>query len=121
MGYDVFIALVYAKSALDEHAQIIANEEPVILSHATDRQDPIACEEDWRAVWWNEMGRFLLDGRNPKPFSDAVERFREMQFGRMGAGCQKLMFRILERGVGFRYADAFVSNICDGLVNEFCK
>jgi len=64
------------------------------------------------------MGRFLLDGRNPQPFGDAVKRFRRMEFGRMGTGCQKLMFQILDRGVGFRYTDVFITEVCNGLVDE---
>lgn len=47
------------KLLLDEHSHIIASEEPVILTHAVDCQDPIACQEDWHSVWWNGMGRFL--------------------------------------------------------------
>ncbi|KAF8549905.1 hypothetical protein OG21DRAFT_1447278 [Imleria badia] len=119
MGQEVFIALVYAKSALDEHMRLVACEEPVILTHVTDCQDPSACQEDWHNVWWNGMGRFLLDGRNPQPFSDAVERFREMQFGRMSQGCRNLMFQLLDRGTGFRRADLFITEICNGLIQDF--
>lgn len=118
MGNDAFVALVYAKLLLDEHSRIIASEELVILTHAIDCQDPIVCQEDWHSVWWNGMGRFLLDGRNPQPFSDAVKRFRRMEFGRMGTGCQKLMFQILDRGVGFRYTDVFITEVCSGLVDK---
>ena len=119
MGNDAFVALVYAKSVLDEHTRIIASEEPVVLAHANDCQDAITCQEDWHNVWWNGMGRFLLDGRNPQPFSDAVKHFRKMQFGRMGNGCQKLMFDVLERGVGFQHANVFIADICDGFVKQF--
>jgi hypothetical protein len=119
MGNDMFVALVYAKSALDEHTRLVAYEEPVILTHAANCPDPTACQEDWHNIWWNGMGRFLLNGRNPQPFCDAVERFREMQFGRMGQGCRSLMFQVLERGAGFRCADAFSSEICNGLVHDF--
>lgn len=118
IGEEVFVAFVYAKAMLDEHCRIVACEEPVILSHASDCGNPTACQEDWHAVWWNGMGRFLLDGRNPQPFSDAIKRFREMQFGRMGRGCQQLMFQVLDRGVAFRYADTFVKDVCQGLVHD---
>ncbi|KAF8550529.1 hypothetical protein OG21DRAFT_1513919 [Imleria badia] len=119
MGNDVFVALVYAKSVLEEHSRIIACQEPVILTHADDCQDPLACQADWHSVWWNGMGRFLLDAKNPQPFDDAVKRFRKMEFGRMGTGCQQLMFQILERGVGFRYAEVFITSVCSGLVDDF--
>jgi len=118
IGNDAFVALVYAKSLLNKHSCIIASEELVILTHAVDCQDPIACQEDWHSVWWNGMGCFLLDGRNPQPFGDAVKRFQQMEFGRMGTGCQKLMFQILGRGVGFRYADVFITEVCNVLVDE---
>ena len=101
MGNDVFIALVYGKSMLEEHARIIASEEPVILPHADDCQDAVTCQKDWHNVWWNGMGQFLLDGRNPQPFGDTVQHFQNMQFGHIGAGCQKLMFEVLECGAGF--------------------
>ncbi|KAN0092734.1 hypothetical protein V8E55_003518 [Tylopilus felleus] len=119
IGNDMFIALMYAKSALDEHTRLVACEEPVILTHAANCQDPSACQEDWHNIWWNGMGRFLLDGRNPQPFCDALDRFREMQFGRMDQGCRNLMFQVLERGTGFRRADLFITEICNGLVQEF--
>ncbi|KIO05893.1 hypothetical protein M404DRAFT_947737, partial [Pisolithus tinctorius Marx 270] len=61
----VFIVVVYVKAMLDEHYKIVACKEPIILSHANDCQNPTACQEDWHAVWWNGMGHFLLNGRNP--------------------------------------------------------
>ncbi|KAI6149883.1 hypothetical protein BKA82DRAFT_4474181 [Pisolithus tinctorius] len=118
IGEKVFVAVVYVKAMLDEHHKIIACEEPTILSHADDCRNPTACQEDWHAVWWNGMGRFLLDGRNPQPYFDAVKRFRKMQFGRMAPGCQKLMFQVLERGVAFKYADTFITDVCQGLVDD---
>ncbi|KAG8214771.1 hypothetical protein J3R82DRAFT_9893, partial [Butyriboletus roseoflavus] len=118
MGNDVFIALTYAKSLLEEHTCLVAYEEPVILTHTDDCPDPLACQEDWHNVWWNGMGRFLLDVRNPQPFADAVKRFWELQFGHMGTGCMKLMFQTLDCGAGFRHADVFIADICSGLVDE---
>lgn len=118
MGNDVLIALVYAKSLLEEHTRIVACEEPVILAHSDDCPDPVACQEDWHQVWWNEMIRFLLDGRNPQPSRGAVKRFRELQFGRMGSGCQKMMFRILDGGVAFQHADVYIAHVCNELVDE---
>lgn len=87
MGNNVFIALMYAKSVLEEHVWLVACEEPVILTHAADCQDPAACQEDWHNIWWNGMDHFLLDARNPQPFGDVLEHFRQMQFGRMSQGC----------------------------------
>ncbi|KAI9571525.1 hypothetical protein HD554DRAFT_1991697, partial [Boletus coccyginus] len=76
IGSDIVINVALAKTVLDEHHWIIAAEEPQILSHADDCQDPLACEADWHGVWWNGMGRYLLDGRNPQPYDTAVHRFK---------------------------------------------
>jgi len=62
LGTDVFTTLVYVQAALEEHRRIVAAEEPKILMHTNDCQDPVGCNEDWHAIWWNGMARFLLDG-----------------------------------------------------------
>ncbi|OAX37998.1 hypothetical protein K503DRAFT_770914, partial [Rhizopogon vinicolor AM-OR11-026] len=54
--------------------------------HASNCREPVGCDEDWHAIWWNGMGRFLLDGRNPQPYGDAVKCFKNMQFGRVSRG-----------------------------------
>ncbi|KAH7888174.1 hypothetical protein F5I97DRAFT_1829012 [Phlebopus sp. FC_14] len=76
---------------------------PVFITlHASERQDPISCTNDWHAIWWNGMGRFLLDGRNPQPFDDAIKWFREMNFGRVNEKCKAHMLRIINEGLAFR-------------------
>ncbi|KIJ13076.1 hypothetical protein PAXINDRAFT_117517 [Paxillus involutus ATCC 200175] len=116
MGPEVFTRLVYAKAILDEHCRIVAAEEPRILTHADDCCDPASCEEDWHSVWWNGMGRFLLDGRNPQPYGEAIKRFKEMHFGRVGEGCKEVMFRFIEQGTAFKFAEHFITDLCDRLV-----
>jgi len=119
IGPDIVINVALAKSVLDEHCRIIAAEEPRIISHADDCQDPSACEADWHGVWWNGMGRYLLDGRNPQPYDAAIVRFKsEMQFGRVGKGCKEKMFRLLEGGAAFKHAELFVDELCDYLIKE---
>ena len=119
IGSDLFMSLALAKAVLDEHCRIIAAEEPRILKHADNCQDPMACEVDWHGVWWNGMGRYLLDGRNPQPYDEAVRRFRlEAEFGRMGKGCKEKMFRLMDDGTAFRHADIFIDEFCDRLVTE---
>ncbi|KAI6142426.1 hypothetical protein BKA82DRAFT_149068, partial [Pisolithus tinctorius] len=81
IGEKVFIVVVYTKAMLNEHHKVIACKEPTILSHADDFQNPTVCQEDWHAVWWNGMGCFLLNGRNPQPYFDAIKHFHKMQFG----------------------------------------
>ena len=87
---DLFTSLALTKAVVDEHCRIIATKEPHILMHANNCQDPTACEVDWHGVWWNGMGCYLLDGRNPQPYDEAVRQFRlEAELGRMGKGCKE--------------------------------
>jgi len=119
IGQDVFMSLALAKTVLDEHCRIVAAEEPRISAHADDCQDPSSCEMDWHCVWWNGMGRLLLDGRNPQPYDDAVKCFKsEVQFGRMGRGCRDMMFQVLDEGEAFKHADHFVDDLCDRLIKD---
>ena len=117
LGPDIFSSLALAKAVLDEHCRIVAAEEPHILTHTDDCQLPSACEADWHGVWWNGMGRYLLDGRNPQPYDDAVRRFKsEMEFGCMGKGCKEAMFQLIDEGTAFKRADYFIDELCDRLL-----
>ncbi|OAX37464.1 hypothetical protein K503DRAFT_857339 [Rhizopogon vinicolor AM-OR11-026] len=118
LGTAVFTSLIYMQAASEQHRRIVATEVPKILMHTSDCQEPVGCNEDWHAIWWNGMGRFLLDGRNPQPYREAVKRFKVMQFGRVGRGCKELMFKILERGAAFHYADQFIEHACNRLVEQ---
>jgi len=90
LGTTVFTTLVYVRVALEQHRRIVAVEEPKILMHASDCQEPVGCDEDWHAIWWNGMGRFLLDGRNPQPYGEAVKYFKDMQFRRVSRSVMNL-------------------------------
>ncbi|KAG1742890.1 hypothetical protein EDB19DRAFT_1633654 [Suillus lakei] len=118
MGEEVFLNIVYVQAALDHHCWIIAAEEPKILMHSSDCQDPTGCSEDWHVIWWNGMGWFLLDGRNPQPYSDAVKCFKKLKFGRVSEGCKDLMFKILDQGAAFHHAEHFISEACCFLVEK---
>ncbi|KAJ7923267.1 hypothetical protein B0H13DRAFT_2316646 [Mycena leptocephala] len=70
MGFAVYEALARLKEAVQQHRCILAAEAPEFdpvhgPQHEPGCKDNAACSQDWRAVWWNGMGRFLLDGRNP--------------------------------------------------------
>ncbi|KAG2366300.1 hypothetical protein BDR07DRAFT_1274782, partial [Suillus spraguei] len=103
---------------LNHHCWIVAVEELKILMHSSDCQDPTGCSEDWHAIWWNGMGWFLLNGRNPQPYGDALKRFKELSFGRVSEGCKKLMFKILDEGALFRHTEHFASEACRFLVEK---
>ncbi|KAJ8586970.1 hypothetical protein M405DRAFT_742712 [Rhizopogon salebrosus TDB-379] len=118
LGNTVFTDLVYVQAAVDQHRRIVAGEEPKILMHASDCQDPLGCDEDWHAIWWNGMGRFLLDGRNPQPYGEAVKRFKDLKFGRVSRGCKELMFKIIEQETAFAHANQFIEETCNRLVEQ---
>ncbi|KAJ6447562.1 hypothetical protein C8R45DRAFT_803350, partial [Mycena sanguinolenta] len=91
MGFRAYVALARLKEAIQQQRFILASEEPQF--HAAD---PLCannqeCGEDWHAVWWNRLGRFLLDGRRVLTWSDCVERFRKSEFGRMNVECVSRM------------------------------
>ncbi|KIM63561.1 hypothetical protein SCLCIDRAFT_1173263, partial [Scleroderma citrinum Foug A] len=67
----VWNTLIMAKEQLDLHRRIVACEPPPMV-HLTCCQDRKTCDDDWRQVWWNGMGRFLLNGRNPLSFDDTM-------------------------------------------------
>jgi hypothetical protein len=108
IGPQVLLAVAEVKEALNEHKHIIAAEPPIITFHASDCRDPTRCNEDWYAIWWNGMGRFLLDGRNPLSYDEAVKRFEILDFGEMGDGCKRDMLTVVKDGVGFRHANRCV-------------
>jgi hypothetical protein len=43
------------------------------------------------------MGRFLLDGRNPQSWDDAVARFRTLQYGSMADSCRERVMGVVNR------------------------
>ena len=67
------------------------------------------------------MGRYLLDGRNPQSYNEAVRCFKlEMHFGHMGMGCRDKMFQLLDGGHAFQHAECFIDKLCDYLIKELC-
>ncbi|KAG1855692.1 hypothetical protein DFJ58DRAFT_840993 [Suillus subalutaceus] len=100
------------KAALDSHRRIVAAEEPKILMHSNECQDPTGLQQG--------LARNLVEW-NPQPYDDAVKRFKELQFGRVSEGCKDLMFKILDQGAAFKHAEQFVSETCSFLVEKLYK
>ena len=117
VGPTVFSALVRLWSAIDEHRRIVACEPPIIDAHVLDCADHRRCAADWQAVWWNGMGRLLLDGRNPQSWDMAVELFSAMDFGEMADGCQKAIMELVRDHVAFTHANTLVNRTCEDLAN----
>ncbi|KAG1897853.1 uncharacterized protein F5891DRAFT_956644, partial [Suillus fuscotomentosus] len=112
LGNDIFMTLVYVQAALEEYCCIMAAEEPKILMHTSDCQDPVGYNEDWHAIWWNGMAYFLLNRQNPQPYHEAIKYFKNLQFGRVSRGCKELMFMIIREGVAFNHANQFIDKAC---------
>jgi hypothetical protein len=116
--HTVFVALARLREILEEHRRIIATEPPSIISHAEDCVDNLRCSQDWYSIWWNGMGRCLLDGRNPLSFDEAFKRFELLHFGGMGEGCKKAMLGLIKDGCGFGYGDRYTLEVATYLANS---
>ncbi|KAJ7487939.1 hypothetical protein FB451DRAFT_1362561 [Mycena latifolia] len=119
IGLVVYVALARLKEAIQQHRCILAAEEPQIHpihGHSADCQDKAACARDWHAIWWNGMGRFLLDGRNPLTWTDSIQQFERMDFGEMNPDCREKMLEIAHGGDGNAYVFSLISSVSDELM-----
>ncbi|KAG2336726.1 hypothetical protein BDR05DRAFT_1005610 [Suillus weaverae] len=104
LGFQVWNAFVDAKELLDEHRRIVACEEPPLIEHVVCCTDNTACSIDWRQLWWNSMARFLLDGRNPQFFREAVDRLQELGSEIGSRECWKMLLPTVKKGTAFHLA-----------------
>jgi hypothetical protein len=112
----VFITYTRATSAIATHRRIVGCEPPPVETHTADCQDHERCAEDWRTVWWNGMGRYILDGRNPQTHTEAIQLFRNLEFGAAGHGCRNIMFEMLTEERVTRHERQFVTDVIQDLV-----
>jgi len=118
MGDDVFTTLVYVKALLDEQCCIVAAEPPA-MQHTSSCRDCEGCAEDWRAIWWNGMGRLLLDVRNPQPFEEAFQCFQCLEFGRVGEDCKRgMLTQVMAINVPALHVQNFIDNVCGRLIKK---
>ena len=118
MRSEVFTAYIQVKTRLDKHCCMVAGEPPE-MQHSNDCQDLVACSEDWRAIWWNGMGRLLLDARNPHSYDDALERFKSLQFSRVTEACKLYMFdNVIDTDLPAYHSRIFVTRIKNDLVQK---
>jgi hypothetical protein len=108
LGFDNFITLVRLKEAAEEHQHLVACEPPLIEAHHDSCTDNMLCSDDWYAVWWNIMGRSLLDARNPLLWDEAVKRLEKAEFGEMGDECKRTMLDLVSEGTGFAHPDVLI-------------
>ena len=69
--------------------------KPIPVDHEPDCSNHQVCYNDWYSAWWNGVGQFLLDGRNPLSFQEAIKRFEIWGCGQMSESCRaKTMSRV---------------------------
>ncbi|KAL4065546.1 hypothetical protein V8B97DRAFT_1983614 [Scleroderma yunnanense] len=118
MGMDAYVAYVYVRAHLDEYIRTVAVQWPPV-EHADSCQNHKGCAEDWAAVWWNGMGRLLLDPRNSLSFDDAVDCFKSLQFGQVSDDCKRYMFsKVMHINVPLAHSHRFITRIRDRLVQK---
>ncbi|KAH7904391.1 hypothetical protein BJ138DRAFT_1019193 [Hygrophoropsis aurantiaca] len=120
IGNAVWDELINLRELLNVHRHIVACEPPFV-QHSLFCSDQTTCSEDWRQVWWNGMGRCLLDGRNPQSYREAIERFERMQFGQMNVQCWRDMLHFIKERLAFQRADDLIREKCNELMETFIK
>ena len=106
----IWAAVLKSQSTIQLHCWIVACEPPPTI-HAAECPDTESCDFDWVQLWWNTMGRMLLDGRNPKSYKDALRLFEELtEIGNVSLGCWHLMITKLRGGLAFIREDEFIEH-----------
>jgi hypothetical protein len=122
MGISVYVALARLKEAIQEHCCILAAEPPKFdpngPRHHSTCIDNTACARDWHAVWWNGMGRFLLDGRNPLTWAESVKQFERLEIGEMNPLCHSTMITLVHEGEGNGHIYGLISAATDKLMGD---
>ncbi|KAF7987120.1 hypothetical protein HWV62_323 [Athelia sp. TMB] len=121
MGPLVFSAYARVTHAVDAHRRILAAEPPPLGDHPSCCRDPAGCGEDWQSAWWNGMGRFLLDGRNPQTWDNAMARFEDFEFGRMTEECKLRGIETMRGKTAFECADKLVIDTANQLAVSLIK
>ncbi|KIJ13004.1 hypothetical protein PAXINDRAFT_156687 [Paxillus involutus ATCC 200175] len=73
--------------------------------------DPDNCALDWHQLWWNGMGRSLLDGRNPQSYKDALKCFEELllsDVGKVSPACLHSVMVTVWSGSAFHEEESFI-------------
>lgn len=110
MDGETWAAVLKAQSVIRTHHGIVGCEEPPMV-HAPACVGPEDCSLDWKQLWWNQMGRFLFDGRNPQPYKDAVQHFEEVgAIGWVSQECWRSMMITVHAGLAFQKEDMFIEH-----------
>ena len=118
VGPVVWAHILKAQERIQLHRRIVACEPPPMV-HVSACTNNDECADDWKQLWWNGMGRFLLDGRNPQPYRDAIQRFEGMVTGRVSVECWKAMMVLVKTQLAFRHEDKFIERTTNQLPPQF--
>ena len=64
------------------------------------------------------MGKFLLDGRNPQTWHEALALFKDLDFGEMNLRCKRTMLEYVSEGAPAKYEEGFIHDIAMRLMVE---
>lgn len=117
VGPVVWAHVLKAQERIRLHRRIVACEAPPMV-HVSACANNDQCTDDWKQLWWNSMGRFLLDGRNPQPYREAVQRFEGMDIGRVSVECWRAMMAVVKTQVAFRHEDTFIERVTNTLASR---
>ena len=121
MSIPIFMAAVRMMEAATEYRRIVACEPPPMVNHCNECHNHVQCAIDWHGTWWNGMGRFLLDGRNPLTYTEAFNRFQALQFGAVTEGCKQAMFAFIKDGGVFHRASARTQVFAQHIASVYIK
>lgn len=117
IGPAALAAILEAQDTIRLHRHIVACEPPPMV-HAVACTSAEQCAGDWKQLWWNGIGRFLLDGRNPQPYNDAFRRFEEMEIGAVTLECWRAMISTVKGRAAFRHEQAFIDRAAKHLAGQ---
>lgn len=117
VGPAVWAAILKVKELVNLNRHIVACEPPLMIQ-VTACTKHKWCAHDWKQLWWNGMGRFLLDGRNPQPYKDAIERFEVIDIGSVSLECWRAMMVVVRGQSAFQHEDSLIDRTAKALADR---
>lgn len=108
IGWRVYRELTLVKEAITIHRKIVATEAPK-LTHSPECRNNELCMQDWEGIWWNGMGRLLMDPYISLSYDEAFRRFQTLEFGEMEVVCKQAALQRVDEGQAFLHTVPLVS------------
>ncbi|KAF5321767.1 hypothetical protein D9619_001188 [Psilocybe cf. subviscida] len=118
VGFPVMVAAVQVRDGIETHRRLVAGEPP-ILTHAPTCTDTTRCTDDWVQIWWNIIGRYLLEAREDVSWDQAVEKLLQCDFGAMDRLCLQSALDIVKGGDPMLAESRFISNATEQVMKLF--